>query len=178
MLHRFLLFFILMAYMPLDAKMMRATYLTHTDGDTVLFQVKDKRLICQLDGIDAPELHSSKKLIHDAKRAFVGYDKMQRLGMDAFVYLRNTFIHGVNYTVDVVKGHYKHVHRCMVYLPGQERSLNERAVMDGYAVIDKTGTILQNRTKKQEFVSLQQSAVADRAGLWKEEYNTMAAIRR
>jgi endonuclease YncB( thermonuclease family) len=164
--------------MPLNAKVMQATYITHTDGDTVLFQVEDKRLLCQLDGIDAPELRSSRKLIHDSKRALVDYDRMQALGMDAFVYLRNTFIRGVTYTVDVVKGHYQNVQRCMVYLPGHRRSLNERAVMDGYAVMDRRSIILKDKKRRRGFIALQQSAAADRAGLWKEHYNTMAAIRR
>jgi len=168
----------LLTGVPLCAKMMHATYLTHTDGDTVIFQVKDKRLVCQLDGIDAPELHSSQKLIHDAKRAYIGYDKMQNLGMDSYVYLRNTFIRGVQYQVDVVKGNYKHVQRCMVYLPGQHQSLNERAVLDGYAVLNPKSTILKNRRYKHEFVSLQESAAADRAGLWRDHYGTMSAISR
>ena len=178
MKYHFLLIVFLLLSAPLSARVMQATYLTHTDGDTVLFQVKNKRLVCQLDGIDAPELRSSKKLIHDAKKALVDYDKMQALGMDSFVYLRNTFIRGVTYTVDVVKGHYKNVQRCMVYLPGQRLSLNERAVMDGYAVMDRRSTIMQDRSKRHDFIALQQSAVTDRAGLWKEHYNAMAAIRR
>lgn len=173
-----LILFLLFLCAPLEARVMQATYLTHTDGDTVLFEVEGKRLICQLDGIDAPELRSSKKLIRDSKRAYVEYDRMQALGMDSFLYLRNTFIRGVSYTVDVVRGHYKNVQRCMVYLPGQRHSLNERAVMDGYAVMDRRGTILKNPRQKRRFIALQQDAVSDRAGLWDEHYNAMAAIRR
>jgi endonuclease YncB( thermonuclease family) len=171
-------FLLLLMTIPLSAKMMNATYLAHTDGDTVIFDVNGKKLLCQLDGIDAPELRTTKKMIRDAKRAYVGYDKMQTLGMDAFVYMRNTFVRGVTYRVDAVRGYHKDVRRCMVYLPGQRRSLNERAIVDGYAVMDPKSIILKEIRAKHTFAILEQSAASDGAGLWKEHYNTMKAISR
>jgi len=168
----------LLITVPLSAKMMNATYLTHTDGDTVIFQVEKKRLLCQLDGIDAPEIRTTKKMIRDSKRAYLAYDKMQELGMESFVYLRNSLMRGTTYRVDVVKGHYKNVQRCMVYLPGQRQSLNERAVVDGYAVIDPHSKIFKDPKAKYFFAILQQSALNDRAGLWEEHYHAMKAISR
>jgi len=162
----------------LSAKVLYGTYLTHTDGDTVLFQSGDKKLLCQLDGIDAPEIYTTKKMIRDAKRAHITYDKLQNRGIDAMVYVRNSLIRGIPYRIEVRKGNYKSVQRCLVYLPGQSRSLNERMVMDGFALMDTSSRMFENSDLKKRFSSLQQEAMIDQAGLWEKYYNTMYYLSR
>lgn len=175
---RLILLFILVFTLHLEARVMYGTYLTHTDGDTVVFQSGDKLLLCQLDGIDAPELYTTKKMIRDAKRAQIRYDDLQQRGMDAYVYLRNSLMRDVEYKIDVRRGNYKQVQRCLVYLPGQSRSLNERAVLDGYALLDESSSMFKNIRLRARFSHLQEGAMVDRSGLWRDHFNTMYRLSR
>ena len=97
------------------------------DGDSVIFMDSKKRYIfCKLDGVDAPEISSSAKLIHDTKRAFTTYSNMIKLGQKSKMYLKNTFIKNKYYKIKYKSISNQKEKKCLVYLPNQVQTLNER----------------------------------------------------
>lgn len=161
------------------AKTLHATYLYHTDGDTVVFAYQGKRLICQLDGIDAPEIYSSAKMIRNAQKARLDYTELQELGMQSYVYLRDTFVKGERYTLKVRKGNAAKVNRCLVYRMGERLSVNEQSLFDGYALADRTSGLLDPMSKvRGHFLALEHVARDDRSGLWSENFEPLERLRR
>ena len=160
------------------ANIFNVVYIDHIDGDTIIFKHKNEQLICQLDGVDAPELHTNRKLIRDAKKAHVNFDDFQKIGMKSYFYLRQTFLKDTTYKLDVKGNKKDKVKKCLVYLPGQRYSLNERILFDGYALIDKKSDILKYPDVKKRFISAQQAAEVDQEGLWKTHYKTFYQLSR
>ena len=160
-------------------KTLKATYLYHTDGDTVVFAHKNKRLICQLDGIDAPEIYGSAKMIRDAKAARIGFGDLQELGMKSYIYLRDTLVRGNRYILKVRKGNAPKVNRCLVYRSGERLSVNEKSLFDGYALADRTSSLLDPMSKvRGRFLALEHVARDDRSGLWSEDFEPLERLRR
>lgn len=161
------------------AKTLKGTYLYHTDGDTVVFAYQGKRLICQLDGIDAPEVYASAKMIKNAKTAKIGYGDLQEIGLQSYLYLRDTFVRGERYTLKVRKGNAPKVNRCLVYRSGERLSVNEKSLFDGYALADRTSGLLDPMSKvRGHFLALEHVARDDRSGLWSENFEPLERLRR
>lgn len=152
----------------LMAKTIYAEYLAHTDGDTLLFKSSNKEFICDLHGIDAPELHTNKKLIKDSKKTFVGYDKMQNAGMESYMYLKDSLSKKIDYRVEITGKN------CIVYAPRHKSSINEKIVFDGYAVVDKKTRI--SPSLRYKLFTAQAVAKNDRMGLWDYKYNIMNGL--
>jgi len=135
-----------------NAKIYYGQYLKHIDGDTVIFKVKNKKMICQVDGVDAPEIYRNSKMRHDSAKMALDEKKIARLGIVSSIYLQWSLIKGVYYKIDAVKSNYKHINNCIIYPPKKRGSLNEKILLDGFGVVDKKSKALRYHFFKSKFL--------------------------
>ena len=160
-----------------DAKIYYGKYIRHIDGDTVIFKVNSKKMICQVDGVDAPEIYRNSKMRQDSAKTALDEKKIARLGVVSSIYLQWSLIKGAYYKIDAIKSSHKHINRCIIYPPKKRGSLNEKILLDGFGIVDKKSKAIKYRFFKSKFIKAQKYAIDDRAGLWGIDFKTMKKLK-
>jgi len=135
------------------------------DGDTVIVTLKGKPERLQLQGIDAPEDVDNAKLKRDIKVTGLDSATLLPLGVAATQHLQMLVEPGDTLQVSgdfAKRDRYGRI--LVVAKDAAGRSLNERMVQDGYAIMTRYGAIEGGLKARLE--SLEAEAIASKQGLW------------
>jgi len=162
-----LLFVLLLAVTGASAETLSLVIEKVEDGDTIVATLKGKPERLQLQGIDAPEDVENAKLQRDIKVTGLDSATLLPLGVAATRHLRTLLKPG---DIVQVSGSFDQRDRygriLVVAVEGSGRSLNERMVNDGYAVVTHYGVIEAGLKARLE--KLESEAIASKRGLWGE----------
>ncbi len=137
------------------------------DGDTIVVLLDGEPARLQLRGIDAPEDVENAKLQRDRKVTGLTPAALLPLGHSATRHLRSLVRPGEILEVSADferKDRYGRI--LAVVKTADGRSLNERMVQDGYAVVTRYGEL--EAALKARLERAESEAVASKRGLWGE----------
>jgi len=141
------------------------------DGDTIIATLKGKPERLQLQGIDAPEDVDNAKLQRDIKVTGLDSATLLPLGVAATQHLQMLVEPGDTLQVSgdfAKRDRYGRI--LVVAMDTAGRSLNERMVQDGYAIMTRYGAIEPELKARLE--KLESEAIASKWGLWGESRAT------
>ncbi len=137
------------------------------DGDTIVAMLNGQPERLQLQGIDAPEDVENAKLQRDIKLTGLESATLLPLGRAATRHLQSLIKPGDTLQVSA---HFEQRDRygriLVVAEDAAGRSLNERMVRDGYAIVTRYGAI--DAALKARLEHAESEAIASKRGLWGE----------
>ncbi|MCF6355946.1 MAG: thermonuclease family protein [Candidatus Polarisedimenticolaceae bacterium] len=137
------------------------------DGDTIVVMLNGKPERLQLQGIDAPEDVENAKLQRDIKVTGLEPAVLLPLGRAATRHLQSLVKPGDTLQVSGHFGQRDRYGRILVVAEDAAgRSLNERMVQDGYAVVTRYGVM--EAALKAQLERAESEAIASKRGLWRE----------
>lgn len=130
------------------------------DGDTLLLENGER---VRLIGIDTPEIHESKKLYKDARRAKEDISTIQKLGRRAYLFTKD-LVEGKRVSLEFDVERRDVYKRLLAYAYLQDGTfVNAEVVKQGYASLM---TIPPNTKYAPLFLKLYQQARENKKGLW------------
>lgn len=130
------------------------------DGDTLVLENGEK---VRLIGIDTPEIHESKKLYKDARRAKEDISTIQKLGRQAYQFTKD-LVEGKRLSLEFDLERRDVYKRLLAYAYLKDGTfVNAEIVKQGYASLM---TIPPNTKYADLFLQLYQQARENKRGLW------------
>lgn len=130
------------------------------DGDT--FELEGGERV-RLIGIDTPEIHFSKRLSKQGKRAKKDIETIKALGREAAQFAKN-LIEGEKVHLEFDVDKYDRYKRLLAYVYLKDGTfVNEKIVREGYALLY---TVPPNVKYKDVFLEAQKEARQKERGLW------------
>ncbi len=135
------------------------------DGDTLVVEMNGETRRIQLLGIDAPEDVPNPKLQRDQQRTGLDTDSLLGIGQAATRHLKSLIAPGQTVKLEGnLRKQDKYGRIPAIAYDHRGRSLNEAMVEDGYAVVLDRYPL--QRGLRDRLKAMQQTAIAERRGLW------------
>lgn len=172
--------FLSILFLPLLLWAQSGKLLHVIDGDTLLFLVDNKKVLCQLAYVDAPESHTSEFLTKQSKQCAVPEEKIMSAGKIAKEYLASLVKEGNSYTINIVEDNEGIWATCVVPIPkgvhiSINPTLNQLLLEQGYGVTYKRYEKEILPIKLREDASLAQK---EKRGLWKRFDDVMECLKK
>lgn len=131
------------------------------DGDTLRLESGER---VRLIGIDAPEMHESKKLYRDAQRTQQDVATIKKLGKRAYEFTKN-LVEGKRVRLEFDVEKYDRYGRLLAYVYLEDgRLVNAEIIKEGFASLM---TIPPNVKYADEFLKWYREARENKRGLWR-----------
>lgn len=150
------------------------------DADTLIFTQDNKRIICQLAFIDAPESQPYERAKKQAKICSLEVDAITNAGQMATEYTSKTVLIGKSYDIDIITPIESGWARCVVHIPQGTHpqlhpTLNGVLLDQGYGVFHQADNLQKEAKQMRERAEIAQK---EHRGLWKKAPDIMECLKQ
>ena len=156
---------ILICFLPIFLWSKPATLSAIIDGDTLVFLEKERKIICQLAFVDAPEISSNKRTISQEKACQISLKTLIDAGKSAKDFIAKNININQEYELKIISTSKNAWVNCIIYIPqGTHTQLNPSL---NVVMLDQGYAVFYNSAPHDEKLS---SSMKERANLAKREF--------
>lgn len=148
------------------SKVVTASLVKISDGDTMTFHNSKGQIKCRLYGVDTPEKYKTAKFWKDVEATGMSADEVEEAGQAASNYAKQRLHVNSGYKLSLYNQDKYGRSICVIYL-NDNKTFNEKIVEDGYAVVYKNGKYTKDKALRHALNQAQGKAVNNEAGLWR-----------